>query len=79
MPKPICDTKKYLLNGPREDNIALLVQISNLPEEIEAEGYKLSAKSYFHVSLVCIGKIIEKYKGKGVNVSEAERELEAVK
>ena len=62
MPKYICDSQKYQLAGPKEDSIGLTVQIANLPKEIEVEGYKLSLKTTFHASLVCIGKIIEKYK-----------------
>lgn len=38
------------------------VQLSNLPEKIEVEGCTLYRKSSFHISLVCIGKIIGKYK-----------------
>jgi len=40
----------------------LPVSLDNLPKQIEVEGCKLALKSNFHVSLVCIGKIIEKHK-----------------
>lgn len=44
-----------------EDTIILPVSITGLPTEINAEGYKLTPRNEFHVSLVCIGKIIEKH------------------
>ena len=51
-----------MLGGPREDCIGLPVSISLLPGKIDAEGYSLSAKTKFHVTLVAIGKIVEKHK-----------------
>lgn len=59
--KFICGGEKYQLGGPREDTIGLPVSIEGLPEKIEVEGYTLLRKTSFHVSLVCIGNIIEKY------------------
>jgi hypothetical protein len=41
--------------------IGLPVKLENLPNKIEVEGNSLLLRSSFHVSLVCIGKIIEKY------------------
>ena len=41
--------------------IYLLVSFNNLPEEITVQGITLYLPSPFHVSLVYIGKIIEKY------------------
>ncbi len=52
---------KYKLGGPNRDVIGLPVVISGLPERIEVFGHKLVPKSSFHISLVCIGKIVEKY------------------
>jgi hypothetical protein len=59
--KFICGGKKFELGGPKEDTIGLPVAFSNLPEKIEIEGYTLFLKTTFHISLVCVGKIIEKY------------------
>lgn len=61
MPKLICDTQKYQLAGPVMDTIGLPVKIANLTKEIEAEGYRLLLRTAFHISLMCIGKIAEKY------------------
>lgn len=61
MSKNICEGRKYQLGGPKEDTIGLPVSVVNLPEKIDVEGCTLLLKSSFHVSLVCIGKIIEKY------------------
>ena len=61
MTKVICENKKYQLGGPQEDTIGLPVLVSGLPEKIEVEGQALFLKTSFHVSLVCIGKIIEKH------------------
>ncbi len=57
--KYLCGKKKYLLEW---ENIVLPVELRDLPREIEVEGYRLALRSSFHVSLVCIGKIIEKNK-----------------
>jgi len=54
----ICNGNKYTF---RDGTITLPFFLNNLPKELEAEGDKLLLKSNFHVSLVCIGKIIEKY------------------
>jgi hypothetical protein len=58
--KYICGGEKYELGWEKDDTIALPVTFSGLPKKIEVEGYALSLKTSFHVSLVCIGKIIEK-------------------
>lgn len=60
MPRFICDGEKYQIGGLKEDTIGLPVSFSGLPEKINIEGYELSLKTSFHVSLVCIGKIIKK-------------------
>mgnify|MGYP001562957855 CR=1 FL=1 len=60
--KLICGGEKYELGGPKLDTIGLPVYMTNLPAIIEIEGYTLSLKTEFHVSLVCIGKIAEKNK-----------------
>ena len=54
----ICNGNKYTF---RDGTITLPVLFNNLPEEIEIDGYKLFLKSNFHISLVCLGKIIEKH------------------
>ena len=57
--KFICDGEKYdFYEGTR--TITLPVSVENLPNSIEAEGQTLVLKSSFHVSLVCLGKIMEK-------------------
>ena len=59
MPKIfICEGEKYTFGS---QTISLPVVLKDLPEEINIEGYKLLLRSSFHVSLVCIGKIIEKH------------------
>lgn len=60
--KLICGGEKYELGGPKLDTIGLPVSMTNLPAIIEIEGYTLSLKTEFHVSLVYIGKIAEKNK-----------------
>lgn len=62
MSKFICDGEKYELAGRIKLGIGMPVHPNNLPEQIEANGYTLVSKDSFHVSLVCIGKIIEEYK-----------------
>jgi len=61
MPEFICENKKYVLGGPQEDSIGLPVSLVGLPSDIAVEGCRLYLRSEFHVSLVCIGKIIEKH------------------
>lgn len=61
MSKFICGKEKYALGGPREDTIGLPVSFLNLPATIEVEGLTLYLKTSLHISLVCIGKIIEKH------------------
>jgi len=56
----ICGSKKYEVGGLKMDTIGLPVSLFDLPEKIEVEGYTLFLRTSFHVSLVCIGKIIEK-------------------
>ncbi|MFA6554184.1 MAG: hypothetical protein WCS89_01620 [Candidatus Paceibacterota bacterium] len=60
--KYICDGTKYEMGGPKLDTISLPVSIKGIPLKINIEGYELQLKSSFWVSLVCIGKIIEKHK-----------------
>lgn len=54
----ICNGNKYTF---RDGTITLPVFLDNLPKELEIDGCKLLLKSNFHISLVCVGKIIEKY------------------
>lgn len=60
--KFICGGEKYERGGPKEDTIGLPVSFSGLPARIKVGGYELLLKDSFHVSLVCIGKIVEKNK-----------------
>ena len=54
----ICGGERYQY-GSR--TIGIPVAVSNLPKEIEVEGYKLLAKTEFHSSLVYAGRIADKY------------------
>ncbi|MBI4094703.1 MAG: hypothetical protein HY435_00730 [Candidatus Liptonbacteria bacterium] len=58
--KFICGGEKYVIGGPKEDTIALPIFPAGLPDTITIERDSLFRKTSFHVSLVCIGKIIEK-------------------
>ena len=62
MSKFICSGNIYELVGEKEDVITLSISLHNLPSQIEAEGYTLYFPNFFHVSLVYIGRLIEKYK-----------------
>ncbi len=55
--KFICDGEKYTF---KKKTIGLPVVIEGLPDKLDIEGCTLLRRSSFHVSLVCIGKIIEK-------------------
>lgn len=52
----ICDTNKYTFGN---ETISLPIVIKDLPKTIEVQGIKLLLKSSFHISLVCMGKILE--------------------
>lgn len=67
----ICEENKYIF---QHRTIGLPVSFLNLPKTIQIEGYTLLLKSSFHISLVCIGKIIEKY-----NISTPEFENSVIK
>lgn len=54
----ICDGGKYIFGSK---SIGLPILLSNIPETIEVEGQILFMKTTFHVTLVAIEKIIEKY------------------
>jgi hypothetical protein len=58
----ICNSNKYKIGGPKLDTINLPISVNKLPQKIIIGGYDLTLKSKFHVSLVCVGKIIEKNK-----------------
>lgn len=55
--KLICENKYEFVF----QTIGLPVELKNLPNELLMDGNTLLLKTKFHVSLVCIGKIIEKY------------------
>ncbi|MDD4531615.1 MAG: hypothetical protein PHH21_02840 [Candidatus Pacebacteria bacterium] len=55
----ICNGNKYTF---RDGTITLPASLDNLPKQIEVEGCKLTLKSNFHVSLVCVEKIMEKHR-----------------
>ncbi len=54
----ICGGDKYIFGT---STISLPVSFKDLPPELKIENYRLLLKSSFHISLVCIGKIIEKF------------------
>lgn len=62
MVKNICASKKFILGGPNEDNIGLLIPLSGLPSSIELEGQTLVLRTVFHVTLVAVSQIIRKNK-----------------
>jgi hypothetical protein len=57
--KLICENKFQF--NIKNKVIGLPIKLENLPKELIVEGNTLVLKEVFHVSLVCIGKIIEKY------------------
>lgn len=57
----ICDGTKYELAGPSDDVIGLPISLTDLPDTVTAEGVELTRRPAFHVSLVCPGKIVERY------------------
>lgn len=57
----ICENSKCKIGGISDDVIFLPVSITDLPEQIEIEGNILYAKKEFHVSLVCIRRIADRY------------------
>ena len=57
----ICGGEKYELGGPKLDSIGLAVALKGLPPTIEIEGYTLQVRTTFHVTLVAMGKIIERH------------------
>ncbi len=59
----ICGGDKYIFGT---STISLPVSFKDLPPELKIENYRLLLKSSFHISLVCIGKIIEKFNAKVV-------------
>ncbi len=67
--KFICNDEKYTL---KKQTISLPVAIQGLPDKLEIGGYTLLRRSSFHVSLVCIGKIIEK---EGIQIPEFENAI----
>lgn len=56
----------------RNKMIGLPVKLENLPSRLQVGGFNLVLKTSFHVSLVCIGKIIEKY---DVSISDFENKI----
>lgn len=59
--KFICGGEKYELGGPLLDTIVLPVKSEGWPTVFEIEGYTLTLKTKFHVSLVAVGQIIKKH------------------
>lgn len=57
----ICGNNKYELMGENNDVISISVSFDNLPEEVMVKGETLYLPSPFHISLVYIGKIRERY------------------
>lgn len=58
----ICGGSKYELVGTNKDTLSLPIRLDGLPQEVEVQGRTLYLPMPFHVSLVYIGKIIERYK-----------------
>ncbi|MBU6310702.1 hypothetical protein KGO06_02080 [Patescibacteria group bacterium] len=57
----ICDGTKYELAGVHDDVIGLPVTPPEIPDSLVVEGATLTRRPAFHVSLVCIGKLIERH------------------
>lgn len=68
----ICNGEKYEVGGPKGDTIGLPVFFKGLPQSIVVKNETLLLKDAFHVSLVCIGKIIEKH---GVQIPDFVRNV----
>ncbi len=66
-----CIGEKYVYEN---NMIALPVMIEGLPSQIEVERYALNLKTSFHISLVSVGKIVEKH-----NISIPDFEEKVVK
>lgn len=56
----ICGGNKFAYS---KGYIGLPIQVNKLPESVEIEGERLVIKSSFHVSLVCVKDIVDKYGG----------------
>jgi len=69
----ICGGTKYFYNENRY--IVLPIEIGNLPEKISVEGNELLLKSEFHVSLVCIKRLIEPYGEAAADIEQKILEL----
>ncbi|MES3032159.1 MAG: hypothetical protein V4699_02880 [Patescibacteria group bacterium] len=61
MDKKFTYGNKYVCNLEKK-TIFLPVELENLPDKLIIGEFTLFKRSEFHVSLVCVGKIIEKYK-----------------
>lgn len=59
--KFICGGEKYCLAGQAGNSICLPVSLLDLPEKIEVEGHTLALRNDFHITLVAVGKVIEKH------------------
>src|ERR1035437_9505319 len=55
--EPICGGKFVFIHN----TICLLVSFNDIPDQININGKTFVINTFLHVSLVCIGKIIEKY------------------
>lgn len=56
--EPICNGVYHIGNT---ETISLPIHIPGIPETVDVEGYTLKRRSEFHVSLVCIGRIRERF------------------
>ncbi|MAZ40548.1 hypothetical protein CL654_00315 [bacterium] len=65
----ICQGDKYTY---KKRTICLPVTLKGLPDQLETEGHTLLRKSTFHISLVCIGRLIDKH---GIEVSDFEEKV----
>lgn len=64
----ICEEKYQFIN----QTIGLSVNLKDLPSKLSIEDSIFFVKTSFHVSLVCIGKIMEKY---NVSISNFENKI----
>lgn len=66
--------ERKLICGDRfvfgHETISLPVSLKNIPKEIIFQGNAFLVNDFLHVSLVCIGKIIEKYNVQIVNFKD---------
>ncbi len=68
----ICGGNKYIYKG---GYVALPVEVKDLPNTISVQGNELLLKSSFHVSLVCVKRLIEPYGEAAADIEQKILEL----